>query len=634
MHELSAALYQRSLSEPDSFWAEQAERIHWHRPFETVCDFSRPPFAKWFVRGETNLCFNALDRHLDARADQSAIRFLSTETGEDRTITYRDLHRQVNRFAAVLKSLGMTKGDRVILYLPMIPEAVVATLACARLGLIHSTVFAGFASQSLAHRIDDAGATLVVTADAGMRNGKLVPLKRLADNALSLALTPVRHQLVIQRGLDKDAPMIPGRDVDYESAAASFENVEVPCEWLESNDPSYLLYTSGTTAKPKGIQRDTGGYAVALATSMRHIFDASPGETFFSTADIGWVVGHSYTIYGPLLQGMTTVIYEGLPTRPDGAIWWNIVEQTGASVMFSSPTALRVLKKQDPQCLQRHDLSSLRSLFVAGEPLDEHTVRWISEALGHVQIVDNYWQTESGWPILTHTPGLGPIRTKPGSPGFACYGYDARVVHAVDGTPLPAGEKGVLAVGLPLPPGCLSTVWRNDQQFEQHYCGQFPGQLLYSTFDYAVQDEEGYFFILGRTDDVINVAGHRLGTREIEEALCSHSAVAEAAAVGAADELKGQVVKCFVVLKQPDQFASLDDREVLIKQLRMAVETTLGAIARPELIAIISQLPKTRSGKVLRRTILDLVEGRETGDLSTLDDATSLDSIRRAIATP
>ena len=622
---------ERSLREPEAFWAEQAAAIHWERPFDQVCDFSRPPFVKWFAGGRTNLCHNAVDRHLAALGEHAAIHFVSTETGESRALTRRDLHREVVRMAAVLKSLGLQMGDRAILYLPMVPEAAIAMLACARLGVIHSKVFAGFAAPSLASRIDDAGAETIITCDAGMRGGKLVPLKRLVDEALALCETRVRRVLVINRGLDPAAAMQPGRDLDYASLAVAHDGAEVPCVWLESSEPSYLLYTSGTTARPKGIQRDTGGYAVALAASMRHVFAGEPRETFFSTADIGWVVGHSYGVYGPLIHGMATVIYEGLPVRPDAAIWWKIVEQTRATVMFSSPTAIRTLKKQDPALLHRHDLSSLRTLFLAGEPLDEATSNWIRHELGHVEIIDNYWQTETGWPLLTLTPGIAPVRVKPGSPGLPCYGYRVQVVDAATGEALPRGEKGVLAVGLPLPPGCMSTVWKNDALFEKHYCGQFPGKQLYSTFDYAVQDADGYYFILGRTDDVINVCGHRLGTREIEEALCTHPAVAEVAVIGPADELKGQVVKCFVVLKRPEEFPSGEARAAIARELEAVVVKSLGAFARPAFIGVVTQLPKTRSGKILRRAMLAIAEGRETGDVSTMEDAAALDGIREAV---
>jgi propionyl-CoA synthetase len=621
-----------SLRDPDAFWSEQARAVDWREPFGRVCDYSRPPFARWFVGGRLNLCHNAVDRHLPARAGQPAIHFVSTETGESRVITYAQLHREVVIMAATLRSLGLRRGDRAVLYLPMVPEAAVAMLACARLGAVHSAVFAGFAPPSLASRIDDAGARVVITCDAAMRGGKLVPLKRMVDEAVALAQTKVEHVLVVNRGLDREGAATSPRDLDYAAASARHAGEDVPCEWLESGEPSYLLYTSGTTAKPKGIQRDTGGYAVALAASMRHIFDGRPGETYFSTADVGWVVGHSYTIYGPLIAGMTTVIYEGLPTRPDGAIWWKIASESGATVMFSSPTAIRVLKKEDPALIHRHDLGRLRNLFLAGEPLDKPTSEWIRDALGHVSVIDNYWQTETGWPILTLMPGAGPVHVRPGSPGFPAFGYRAAIVDPVDGEPVERGQKGVLAIGLPLPPGCMSTVWRNDDVFSRHYCGQFPGKLLYSTFDYAVQDEDGYYYILGRSDDVINVAGHRLGTREIEEAVSSHPAVAEAATVGKSDEIKGQAIACFVVLKQPERYAGAQAQEAIKREIEETVVRSVGALARPSLIAIVPALPKTRSGKIVRRAILAIAEGRPAGDLSTMEDASTLDGIRRGVA--
>jgi len=616
----------RALEDRDAFWTEEASRIHWEKPFHTVCDFTRPPFVRWFVSGKTNLCYNAIDRHLPERADQPAIYFLSSETGEQRTLTYRELSQEVNRMATVLLNLGLQTGDRAVIYLPMIPEAAIAMLACARLGIIHSVVFAGFAAPSLADRMDDAGAQLVITCDAGLRGGKLVPLKRMVDEALAIARHQVPHVLVIDRGIDSGMTMKEGRDLSYGELTAGKELSDIPCVWLESGHPSYLLYTSGTTARPKGIQRDTGGYTVALAASMQHIYAGQPGETYFSTADVGWVVGHSYTVYGPLIQGMTTVIYEGLPVRPDPGIWWKIAAETGASVMFSSPTAIRTLKKQQPDRIKDHDLQHLRSLFLAGEPLDEPTSNWIRDALQHVAIIDNYWQTETGWPMLTSMPGLGPIQSKPGSPGKPSYGYHLHVVDEVTGDRLPSGSKGVLAAELPLPPGCMATIWGQDEMFVEHYCNQFPGKNLYSTFDYAVQDEDGFFFILGRTDDVINVSGHRLGTREIEETICSHPAVAEVAAVGAACDHKGQTIHCFVVLKQSE--LAEDPSNSLSKEIEDGVVKRLGAFARPAFIGIVKTLPKTRSGKIMRRTILAVVEGRDPGDISTMEDASALEQIR------
>src|SRR5574343_1491063 len=550
------ALYERSIHERDAYWAEQASRIHWHRPFDTVCDHSQPPFAKWFVGGLTNLCHNAVDRHVHDRADQPALVFVSTETNTEETISYRQLLVEVERMAAILHGLGVGKGDRVLIYMPMIPQAVIAMLATVRLGAIHSVVFGGFASHALASRIDDARPTVIVSADAGSRGGKVIPYKPLLDEALRQSTHHVPHVLLVDRKL-APAEMQTPRDVDYWDARSSVMDAIVPCEWVEATHPSYTLYTSGTTGKPKGVQRDTGGYAVALASSMKNIYGGSAGETYFSTSDIGWVVGHSYIIYGPLIAGMATIMYEGLPIRPDGGIWWSLVEKYKVTVMFSAPTAVRVLKKQDPAFLTRYDLSSLRALFLAGEPLDEPTAQWISESLGK-PIIDNYWQTETGWPILTICNGVETAPSKFGSPGKAVYGFHVKLLDDQTGEELTgANQKGVVAIEGPLPPGCLQTVWRDDERFVNTYWKSVPGKLVYSTFDWGIRDEDGYFFILGRTDDVINVAGHRLGTREIEESISSHPNVAEVAVVGVADKLKGQVAMAFAVPK--DASALTDD---------------------------------------------------------------------------
>jgi propionyl-CoA synthetase len=620
----------RALEQRETFWADQAQAIDWHKPFRQVCDFSKPPFAKWFVGGETNLCHNAVDRHLPLRANQPALHYFSSEVDAEHSFTYQELYQEVCRFSAVLKSLGLRRGDRVIIYLPMIPEAVFAMLSCVRLGLVHSVVFAGFAPASLATRIVDAEARLVITADAGLRSGKVVPLKRMVDEAISLANFQPEHVLVCHRHIDEGMTVHPGRDVDYAQAREKHLHVEIEPVWLESGAPSYLLYTSGTTATPKGIQRDTGGYAVAMAASMRYVFAGDPGQTIFTAADIGWAVGHSYAVYGPLIHGMQSVLYEGLPTRPDGGIWWRIVEKYGVSVMFTSPTAIRVLKRQDPAYLRKYNTRSLQRLYLAGEPLDEPTWKWIGDAL-QIPIMDNYWQTETGWPVLALLPGVEPPLIRPGSPGIALFGYDAKIVNPATGETLARGEKGVLAIGLPLPPGCMPTVWKNDELFKDHYCGRFPGRQLYSTFDYAAQDEDGYFFILGRSDDVINVSGHRLGTREIEETVSSHPAVAEVATVGASDELRGQSVHCFVVLKRPADFSSPQAEAMLKREIEATVAQTLGAFARPSAIYVVRALPKTRSGKILRRAILAAAEGTESGDLSTLEDPVALDAIKELL---
>jgi propionyl-CoA synthetase len=625
-----AEFHQRSLTERDAFWAEQAALIDWKTPFSQVCDYSNPPFAKWFVGGTTNLCHNAVDRHLAARADQAALIFVSTETNQEHTYTYTELHSEVQCMAATLQSLGVKKGDRVLVYMPMIPEAAFAMLACTRIGALHSVVFGGFASVSLASRIDDAEPTVIISADAGSRSGKVVAYKPLLDEAIRLAVHKPAKVLMVDRGLTPFA-RVEGRDEDYAGWRERHADTVVPCEWVDATHPSYTLYTSGTTGKPKGVQRDTGGYAVALAASMKYIYCGNAGETYFSTSDIGWVVGHSYIIYGPLIAGMATIMYEGLPTRPDAAIWWSLVEKYKVTVMFSAPTAVRVLKKQDPAALHRHDLSSLRALYLAGEPLDEPTAKWISESLGR-PIIDNYWQTETGWPILSLCNGVEPAKSKFGSPGKAVYGYDVKLFDEATGEELKGpDQKGVVAIEGPLPPGCMQTVWRDDQRFVKTYWHSVPGRLVYSTFDWGIRDADGYFFILGRTDDVINVAGHRLGTREIEESLSSHPNVAEVAVVGVADNLKGQVAMAFVVLKDVSKAATPEGSLQLEGEMMKVVDTQLGAVARPARVRFVSSLPKTRSGKLLRRAIQAVCEQRDPGDLTTIEDPTALQQIRELV---
>jgi propionyl-CoA synthetase len=623
--------HRRSIADRDAFWREQAALIDWQTPFAQVLDYSRPPFARWFVGGRTNLCHNAVDRHLAARGDQTALVYISTETDQYRRYTYRELHSEVNSFAAVLKSQGVARGDRVLIYMPMIAEATFAMLACARIGAIHSVVFGGFAAASLATRIDDARPTAMITADAGMRGGKAVPYKHLVDEAMRLAKHPPQSVIIVDRGIDRDMARVNGRDHDYAALRAAHPGAAVPCEWMESSEPSYILYTSGTTGKPKGVQRDTGGYAVALASSMRTIFCVGPGETMFTTSDIGWVVGHSYIIYAPLLNGSTTIMYEGLPIRPDPSVWWKIVAEHGVKTMFSSPTAIRVLKKQDAAHMKTHDVSCLKYLFLAGEPLDEPTARWASESLG-VAIVDNYWQTETGWPILSAQPGVEDTQRKFGSPSFPVYGYDVRLLHEATGDEVGTDEKGVLTIAPPLPPGCMTTVWGDDERFVKTYFSTIPGKSVYSTFDWATRDADGYYFVLGRTDDVINVAGHRLGTREIEEAVQAHAGIAEVAVVGVADPLKGQVPVAFAVVKDPARVATPEATARLRKEVMDTVDRELGAIGRPAQVHFVTLLPKTRSGKLLRRSIQALAEGRDPGDLTTIEDPGALEQIRVALA--
>ena len=618
------AVYQHSITDPEAFWSQQAERIHWDRPFDAVLDRSRPPFTSWFKGGLTNLCYNAVDRHLAERGDQPALVWESTEVDSTRIFTYSELHAEVNRVAAIFKHLGIARGDRVLIYMPMIPEAVFAMLACTRIGATHSVVFGGFAAGSLAKRIDDAKPRLIVSADAGMRGGRVIPYKPLLDAALAEARAASPQVLLVNRGLTEDLPWNDGRDLDYATLAQQFENVHIPVEWVDSAHPSYVLYTSGTTGLPKGIQRDTGGHAVALATSMELVYGTRPGETMLTTSDIGWVVGHSYIVYGPLLTGVTTILYEGLPIRPDAGIWWRLVEKYGVQTMFSSPTAFRVLRKQGEEPIRTADTGSLRNLFLAGEPLDESTHRWAIETL-RTEVIDHYWQTETGWPILANCAGLGLAPTRHGSPAFPVYGYDLAIVDD-DLAPLSSDTKGKLVCRWPLPPGCLSTVWGDDARFVSQYFVRHGDDWLYTSGDYAVRDADGYYYLLGRDDDVINVAGHRLGTREIEETLCAADGVAEAAVIGPREELKGQAVVAFVVMRAPD-----DDPTALERRLQHFVDQKLGAIARPTRVYPVAALPKTRSGKIMRRALLALVEGQELGDLSTIEDASAIEGIRNAI---
>ncbi len=625
-----AEFYRRSIEEPDAFWREQAQLIDWQTPPQQVCDYSQPPFARWFVGGTTNLCHNAVDRHLASRAQHTALIAISTETDSERSYSYAELHAEVQRMAAALQALGVQKGDRVLIYMPMIAEAAFAMLACVRIGALHSVVFGGFAAGSLAARIEDAEPVVVVSADAGSRGGKVVPYKPLLDEAIAQSRHKPAAVLLVDRGL---APMErqPGRDHDWVDLRAQHLHTIVPCVWVEATHPSYTLYTSGTTGKPKGVQRDTGGYAVALAASMKHIFDGQPGQTFFTTSDIGWVVGHSYIIYAPLLAGMATVMYEGLPTRPHAGVWWSIVEKYRVTHMFSAPTAVRVLKKQDPSWLQKYRVNSLKALWLAGEPLDESTAQWISDAL-RVPIIDNYWQTESGWPILTLAQGVEPQTPRFGSPGKAMYGYRVKLVDDATGEELTApNHKGVLAIEGPLPPGCMQTVWRDDARFVNTYWKSVPGRLIYSTFDWGIRDADGYYFILGRTDDVINVAGHRLGTREIEECIASHPNIAEVAVVGVADSLKGQAAMAFAVVRDA---TGLDSPEVRLKlegEVMKLVDHQLGAVARPARVHFVNVLPKTRSGKLLRRALQAVAEGRDPGDLTTMEDPAALQQVRELL---
>ncbi|SUD91736.1 propionate--CoA ligase [Psychrobacter phenylpyruvicus] len=649
-------LYNLSLNSPSDFWAKQAERIYWHKQPEQILDDSKLPFAKWFVGGETNLCYNCVDRHLQDRAEQDAFVWVSSEINQElldnhpgvaeafkaldnhvefytdyakRRLTYNRLYKEVNYFADVLQRLGVGKGDRVVIYMPMILEAAYAMLACVRIGAIHSVVFGGFAAHNLAVRIDDSEAKMVITVDAGLRGGKIINYKNLVNQGVEQAQHKPEKVLVVDRGILPFEPQPIDIDFATERRISCDNRAVVEPVWLESNEPSYLLYTSGTTGTPKGVQRDTGGYAVALTTTMDYIYDGNPGETFWAISDIGWAVGHSYTIYAPLLAGLTSVMYEGLPHNPNPGIWWRIVEANKVNILFTAPTGVRMLKKQDETWLTRYDTSSVKSFFLAGEPLDEPTGEWLSEHLG-VPIIDHYWQTETGWPILSHAPKFNHKPHKAGTPGYPMYGYNAKVLHEETGEPCQPGEKGLLAIAAPLPPGCLTTVWRNDERFIKSYYNLFNGKQ-YSSSDYAVIDEEGYYHILGRTDDVINVAGHRLGTQEIEAAISEHPEVAEVGVVGIKDELKGELPIAFCILRDPSIIDDTEGRFRVEQQIMGVVARSLGALARPAAIYFPKALPKTRSGKILRRAIRALAEGKDTGDMSTLEDPTAIDAVKAAL---
>ncbi|WP_339423025.1 propionate--CoA ligase [Photorhabdus heterorhabditis] len=622
------AFYQQSIDEPNFFWAEQAQRIFWQHPFEQVLDHNTPPFARWFCGGKTNLCYNALDRWLESQPDAKALITISTETNSEKVFTFRELHQEVNSTAAMMLSLGVKKGDRVLVYMPMIAEALFVLLACARIGAIHSVVFGGFASHSLATRLDNAEPVLVVSADGGSRGGKIIPYKPLLDEAIELANYKPRHILMVNRGL-AEMSWVPERDIDFMTLRQQYLNADVPVIWLESNEISCVLYTSGTTGTPKGVQRDVGGYAVALATSMDVIFGGKAGEVFFCTSDIGWVVGHSYIAYAPLIAGMATIMYEGLPIQPDAGIWWKIVEKYQVTRMFSAPTAIRVLKKYPVEYIEQYDISSLKSLYLAGEPLDEHTVRWIAEAI-NVPVIDNYWQTETGWPIMAIARSLDDRPSRFGSTGFPMYGFHVKLINELTGKECGDNEKGMLVVEGPLPPGCIQTIYGDDTRFINTYWCHFD-HPVYSTFDWGIRDSDGYYFILGRSDDVINVAGHRLGTREIEECLASHEDVAEVAVIGIKDAVKGQVAVAFAVLKDGREIQNAEHFASLEKVLMGLVNKQIGNVGRPERVYFVSQLPKTRSGKMLRRTLQAICEGREPGDLSLVENPDSLEVIREVV---
>ncbi|GAA1826110.1 propionyl-CoA synthetase [Planosporangium flavigriseum] len=613
--------YERSITDPAGFWGEAAKGLDWFSPPGRVLDRDREPFYRWFPDGVLNVCHNALDRHVEAGAgDRAALIYDSPVTGSVRTYTYRELRDEVARFAGALKNLGVECGDRVVVYMPMVPEAAIAMLACARLGAVHSVVFGGFAAHELAVRIDDAKPAVVVAASCGIEVSRVVPYKPLLDAAIEESAHKPRHCVIFQRP-QCPADLVEGRDLTWDDAVAGAEPAE--CVPVAATDPLYILYTSGTTGRPKGVVRDSGGYAVALHWSMSNIFDTGPGEVMFTASDVGWVVGHSYIVYAPLLAGATTVLYEGKPVgTPDAGAFWRVAAQHRVRTLFTAPTAFRAIKKEDPQGtrIADHDLSNLRHLFLAGERLDPETYAWAGERLG-VPVIDNWWQTETGWPIAANPRGLEPLPTKPGSPSVPVPGFDVRVVDSA-GNDVPAGADGAIVIRLPLPPGCLPTLWGDDERFVASYLSAFPGHYL--TGDGGRFDADGYLYVMGRTDDIINVAGHRLSTGAMEEVLAAHPAVAECAVIGVADGLKGQVPRGFVVLK-----AGIDAvPDTVAAELVAMVRDRIGPVAALRQVDVVPALPKTRSGKILRRTMRGIADGAAEPVPSTIDDPAVLDALR------
>ena len=617
-------VFKKSISDPENFWAEAAEGINWYKKWDKVLDDSNAPFYKWFSGGELNTCYNALDRHVEGgRAEQAAIIFDSPVTNTKKTITYRQLRDEVALFAGALKAQGVTKGDTVIVYMPMIPQAIVAMLACARIGAVHSVVFGGFAANELAVRIDDAKPKLIISASCGIEPKKVVHYKPLLDRAIDLATHKPQGCIIVQRPQEL-AELIEGRDMDWDELMKDAEPAE--CVPLKATDPLYILYTSGTTGKPKGIVRDNGGHAVALNWTMKNIYDVNPGDVYWAASDVGWVVGHSYIVYAPLLAGCSTVLYEGKPVgTPDPGAFWRVINEYGVKVLFTAPTAFRAIKREDPsgEYLKKYDISKLKFLFLAGERLDTDTFEWATELLG-IPVVDHWWQTESGWPMASNCVGIEQFPIKAGSLTKPVPGYDIRVLDT-EGNDVAPGAEGNVVVKLPLPPGTLPTLWNADERFMGSYMSAYPG--FYHTADGGKIDEDGYVYIMGRTDDVMNIAGHRLSTGEIEEVLAQHQDVAECAVMGVADSFKGQLPVGLAVLKAGVERDHDDIKAELVQMVREQV----GPIACFKSSAIVKRLPKTRSGKILRATMRKIADCKEYSVPSTIDDPAVLDEIKESL---
>jgi propionyl-CoA synthetase len=618
------SIYERSLKDPESFWAEAAQAIDWDKPWQKVLEQDAKPVPKWFVGGQLNTCYNALDRHVArGQGERAALIYDSPVTDSKKTFSYSELTESVALFAGVLRDQGVTKGDRVLIYMPMIPEAVIAMLASARLGAVHSVVFGGFASNELATRINDAQPKVIVSASCGIEPNRVVEYKPLLDEAIELS-THKPSNCVIYARPQATAVLIDGRDIDWASAIE--KTTPAACVPVESTDPLYILYTSGTTGQPKGVVRDNGGHAVAMHWTMKNIYNVEAGDVYWAASDVGWVVGHSYIVYAPLLAGCTTVMYEGKPVgTPDPGAFWRVISENNIKVLFTAPTAFRAIKKEDPEgeYLKKYDIDCLQALFLAGERCDPDTLYWAREKLGK-PVVDHWWQTETAWAIAANPMGIEPMEIKPGSPTVAMPGYDVHILSE-DGEDMPDGEMGNIAIKLPLPPSCLPTLWNNDQRFIDSYLSRYPGYYL--TGDAGYRDSDGYLWIMSRIDDVINVAGHRLSTGAIEEVLAGHEDVAECAVIGVANELKGQLPLGLVVLK-----AGVDrDEKQLAAELVLRVRNLIGPVAAFKLVAIVSALPKTRSGKILRGTMVKIADGEEWKMPATIDNPAILDAITESL---